>query len=412
MDQINTFMNAIGTSLGPYAPRALGALSILLVAWIVAMLAKRAVMKLASVAQLDKRLQTPGIEQLLATLANGLVWLFTLPALLGTLELDGLLAPVNAMMSRLMGFLPNVIGAVVIFGIGFLAARILRQVVTGLLTAAGSEKLVERMGLTSAMGKNTLAGVVGTALFILILLPTVTASLQALGLDAVAKPVGQLLDSVFDLIPKLIAAAVIVTIGAILGRLLAGLLTGVLSGLGFNNLPQKIGMSDGFRLAGRDLTELVGGAVMMAAVMMALTQACEVLGFAVLTQAVAILGVVLVKLAVAVVVFGVGLWAAALAAQAIADSHAVNAVVLSHIARGAIMFFAAALALSQAGLPENIVAIAFGSVVGAVAVGAAIAIGLGGQKVAARLLESFATSFERPKDSDEKSANDLVDKQD
>ena len=37
-----------------------------------------------------------------------------LPALLGTLELKGLLDPVNAMLSRMLGFLPNVVGAAVV----------------------------------------------------------------------------------------------------------------------------------------------------------------------------------------------------------------------------------------------------------------------------------------------------------
>jgi len=70
-----------------------------------------------------------------------------------------------------------------------------------------------------------------------------------------------------------------------------------------------------------------------------------------------------------------------------------KAKVVANIARVAILFFAAALALLQAGLPSAIVTIAFASVIGAVAVGIAIAVGFGGQHLAGRLLESAVASL-------------------
>jgi hypothetical protein len=146
--------------------------------------------------------------------------------------------------------------------------------------------------------------------FVLVMLPTLTASLQALGLEAVAKPVGHLLDTVVELIPRLISAALIVAIGAVVGRIVSGIVTTLLAGAGLNKLAPPLGKAETFRLAGRDASELAGGAVMVAALLLAVTQACEVLGFAVLTEAVGMLGGVLAHLAVAVVLLGVGLWLA------------------------------------------------------------------------------------------------------
>ena len=405
MEQWNSVLHAIGERFGPYAPRLFGAAAILLLAWVLARVARSVVTRLLSARGIEARLQTPGLGALLANLAYWLVWLFALPALLGTLELEGLLAPVNAMMSRMLGFMPNVMGAAVIFGIGFIAARIVRQLVTGALTAAGSEKLAERLGLGAALRENSLAGLVGSVAFALVLLPTLTAALQALGLEAVAKPVGHLLDSVVDLIPKLVSAAIIVAIGAVLGRMLAGMVTALLVGAGFNRLPGRLGLAEPFRVGGRDASELVGSVIMAAAVLLAVTQACEVLGFAVLTEAVAVLGAVLAKLLVAVVVFGVGLWLATIAARAIAASAVANAGVLANLARGAILFFTAALALRQTGLPGDIITITFGSVIGAVALAVAIAAGVGGRHVAGRLLERAVASFQRKKDDGEGGAN-------
>lgn len=398
MDGWDGLLQALGPRLGPYLPRVLGAAALLLAAWLLSRLARTAVQRVGLARGLDERLRTPGITALLANIAHWTVWLLALPALLGALELEGLLAPVNATMARLLGVLPSLLGAAVVLGIGLLAARILRELVTGVLTAAGSERLAARIGLTPALGERTLAGVAGYGVFVLVLLPTLTAALQALGLEVVAKPVGLLLDAVVALIPRLISAAIIVVIGVILGRILAGLVTALLAGLGLNRLPGQIGLGADFRVGGRDLAELAGGIAMLAAVLLAVTQACEVLGFAVLTEAVAVLGGVLARLVVALVVFGVGLWLATLGARAVTNSAVANARVLGHVVRAVVLFFTGALALRQAGLPGDIVAIAFASVFGAAALAVAIAVGVGGRHVAARLLEAAEASFRTPKD--------------
>jgi hypothetical protein len=393
MDAWTPIQQMLSANLGPYLPRLAGAVAILVVAWIAARLSRAAVLKAVKATGLESRLKTPGLGQVLAQIITGLVWLLALPALLGTLQLQALLDPVNVMMSRLMGFVPNVLGSAVILGVGVLAARIVRQIVEGVLTAAGSEKLAARLGLQTALGERTLAGLAGSVVFGFILLPTLTAAFQALGLDAIARPVGHMLDTVVDLIPKLVAAAVIITVGALMGRVGANLLTTVLAGAGLNRWPARMGLPDNWKLAGRDLSELVGSMVMVAFVMAAITQGCQVLGFAVLTDAVTLLGGVMARLVAAMMVLSLGLWLSAVAAQAIVASGTHQARAWAQAARVAILFFTVALALRQSGLPADIIVIAFGAVVGALSLGLAIALGFGGQDVAARLLCALADRY-------------------
>lgn len=120
------------------------------------------------------------------------------------------------------------------------------------------------------------------------------------------------------------------------------------------------------------------------------------LGFALLTNAVAALGVVLAQLLVAALLMLVGLWLAAGAAAWVEASGVAHAVALGRLARAALLFLAGALALRQAGLPAEIVALAFGAVVCALALGLALAVGLGGQQVARRLIERLAAAFDKP----------------
>lgn len=393
MDSFNRLLEATTGALGPFVPKLLGALAILLAAWIGARLARAAAMRGGARARIDERLHSPGLVATLAGVVSALVWLLALPALLGTLELEGLLTPVNAMLSRLMGFVPNVFGALVVLGIGMLLANIARQIVTGLLRAAGSEKAAEKIGLGSALGEEGLAGIAGNAVYALLLLPTLVAALQPLGLDAVTQPLSRLLDTVISLIPKLLSAAILVGVAALIGRALATMVTALLAGTGLDRLPEKLGAAP-LRVAGRSLSELAGTAVMLAVVTVAITQASEILGLPVLTQMLASTGAAMVRIGVALVIVVVALILASVAAQAIRARNTPNAAGLAVAARAAILFFAAALALHQAGLPAEIITIAFGSVVGGVAIGLAVALGVGGRHVAARVLDRVAASFE------------------
>ena len=393
MESMQTWLAPVAGLLGPYVPRVLGALAIFVVAFVAARLVRAGLLRAASAAGVDERLHSPGLSATLAQVGFGLVWLLALPALLGTLELQGLLNPVNAMMSRLMGFVPNLVGALVVLAIGLLVARIVRQLVTGLLSAAGSEKLAARMGLAQSLGKDGLAGVAGNIVFALLMLPTAVAALQPLGLDAVTQPLSKLLETVINLIPKLLSAAVLVGLAALIGRALASLVSAMLGGMGLNRLHETLKLGAPLRVAGRDPSELAGIAVLVACLMVAITQACEVLGLPVLTAMVGTLGSALVKIGIALVLFAVGAVLATLAARAIESSAMANASLAALMARGAILFFAAALALHQAGLPPEIITIAFGAVVGGIAIGLAVAIGVGGRHVAGRVLERMEASF-------------------
>lgn len=397
MDTVNRLLEATTAALGPFLPKLLGAIAILVAAWLGARIARAAAMRAGARARIDERLHSPGLVATLAGVVSALVWLLALPALLGTLELQGLLTPVNAMLSRLMGFVPNVFGALVVLGIGMLLANIARQIVSGLLRAAGSEKAAEKIGLANALGPDGLAGIAGNAVYALLLLPTLVAALQPLGLDAVTQPLSRLLDTVISLIPKLLSAAILVGVAALIGRALATMVTALLAGTGLDKLPEKLGAAP-LRVAGRSLSELAGTAVMVAVVTVAITQASEIIGLPVLTQMLASTGSAMVRIGVALVIVVVALILASVAAQAIRARNTPNAAGLAMGARAAILFFAAALALHQAGLPAEIITIAFGSVVGGVAIGLAVALGVGGRHVAARVLERVADSFERGAD--------------
>lgn len=396
MEHLTALWASAAAAAGPYLPRVGAAAALLAVAFVAARLARALTRRLAARLDVDRRAASPGLSETLSGLAHGLVWLLALPALLGTLGLEGLLAPINAMIGRLLAFLPDLFGAAVLLVVGVLVARLVSRIVAGLLTAAGSERVAARLGLASALGDRTLAGIVGSVVFALVLLPAALAALQALKLDLVAMPLARMLEDLLAFLPRLVAAAIVVGVGVVLGRALAGLATATLAAMRFDRLPAALGAPASWRgYGGRTASELAGVGVMAAIVLVAAMQATALLGLPLLSALVADAGAWLLRATVAAAILLAGLWLANEAASRVQGAAtAGRAVLAAQAVRAAVLFFAACLALVQAGLPSTIVTILFAAVVGAVALGAALAVGLalgvGGQPAATRWLDATA----------------------
>lgn len=118
-------------------------------------------------------------------LGNVVFWLIVLlflPAILGTLEIAGMLEPVQDMVNEMLGMLPNIFGAVLIGVVGWFLAKIVRDLVNNLLTAAGTDWLGEQVGLRGTM---SLSHLIGLVMYILILVPAVVTALQALEIEVI-----------------------------------------------------------------------------------------------------------------------------------------------------------------------------------------------------------------------------------
>jgi hypothetical protein len=100
------------------------------------------------------------------------------------------------------------------------------------------------------------------------------------------------------------------------------------------------------------------------------------------------------------VIFGIGLYLANLAAKTVEASGVTQAGLLAVAARIAILVLAGAMALREMGLANEIVNLAFGLLLGAIAVAVALAFGLGGRDIAARELEGWLESIKTEENRD------------
>jgi hypothetical protein len=140
---------------------------------------------------------------------------------------------------------------------------------------------------------------------------------------------------------------------------------------------------------------LVGYLVTIAIMLFAAMEAADLLGFGALTLLISRFAVAAGQVLVGLLIFAIGLYFSYLADRVIRSSGAAQSKVLATAARVAIIVFAAALALREMGIAESIVNLAFGLLLGAIAVAVALAFGLGGREAAARQIERWRQDVDR-----------------
>lgn len=390
-DPINSLLRQVTTV---YLPSLGGALLILLVAWVVASVVKFLITKAADMTRFDERLSGALEEgesvQLSESLATALFWfifLLFIPAVLSQLGMTELAAPLQVMFAEALSFIPNIVGAALILAIGWFIARILRQILSNLLAAVGLDNLGERAGLS---GERSLSNLVGTIVYTFVLLFAIVAALEELSIEAVSEPATFMLTTILDAIPGIVGAAIVLIVSYYIARLVAGLIRDLLAGLGVNEIPARLGLN----LTGtRTLAEIIGYVVQVGIMLFAAISAAELLGSAYLAGIITVFVQFLGQVILALIVFAIGIYLANLAYNFVLSAAGAQAQMTANLARVAVLVLAGAMALRQLGIADDIVNLAFGIMLGALGVAAAIAFGLGGRDVAGREVERFVENL-------------------
>ncbi len=394
-------LNSLLNQVFAFLPKLLSAAVLGGLAWLVATAVKLIVIRSSQSFGLDRRLKATADDvapQVIPseTLANALywfVWLFFLPVILQVLDLEGPLAPVQNLLNDLLSALPNILKALLIGAVGWFLAKIVSDIVVNLLTAMGSEKLASQIGLNQSVPGQSLAKIAGNIVYLLILVPTLIAALEALKIQAISGPAIAMLNQVMNTIPQIMTAAGILVVAYFISRFIADLVTGILTSLGFNNIFTLLGIKT--LETAKTPAEIAGIVSQVGVMLFAAVAATNILNIPALTTLVSGLLVISAQILVGVVIFAIGLYLANLAYSLISIPGTKPAQLLGQTARIAIIAFVGAMALQQMGIAPNIVNLAFGLLLGAVAIAVAIAFGLGGRDVAAEQLRSWLSIFKQ-----------------
>lgn len=390
-------LNAMLEQITLAAPQLLGALLILFLAWIVATVTKFVIQRTMRLTKLDEKLAAqaeidePTIN-VSDALANGVFWLvflLFLPAVLNALGMLGLVEPVTGVVDSILGVIPNIFAAAISLFVGWLIARIVRQIVVNVLVAANVDKFGEQIGVSGEKQTQPLSKIIGSVVYILILIPAVITALTALGVEAISSPAVSMLTAVMNGIPMFFGAAAVLLVAYYAGKLVAGLVTNLLTGIGFDKIPEVLGLRIAADRDQRTLSEVVGFIVLAAVLLLAGIEAADMLGFAFLADILATFMTFGGQVLLALIVFAVGLYLANLARTVIQAAGGKNAAFAAGLGRIAILVLVSAMALQQVGVAGEIVNITFGVLLGAIGVAAALAFGLGSRETAGLVVEDW-----------------------
>ncbi len=364
-----------------WGEKALLVIAILIITWIVAKLAKWGFAKLVEKVDFLKRDTGSGdsIGYSLGKIISLLVWLFGLVVILDVLSLGNVTSPVQGLLTDVLHFIPNLIGAGLIFFIGAIIAKIVRDLVETVLTTVDFDKWLGRTGATEVTGNPKLSKTIATIVYVLIMIPVVIAALQALQITAISGPLVGMLERILDAIPNIIGAALLLALGYVIGKWVAGLIEQILPGLGVDRTIGAIGVLP----AGTSASKVIGKIVLIAIVLISAVAATRLLGFPELTILVAQVVELGGQVIFGGVIIAVGFMLANILANLMSGTGAAT------IVKYATIFLFAFIGLRQMGIGEEIVDMAFGAIVIGTAVAGALAFGLGGREWAGRKLEEI-----------------------
>jgi hypothetical protein len=391
-----------------WLPRILGAIAILVVAWIIARAAKWAIAKIVDRVPALKRHyeQEPGktLGSLIGDVVFWLILLIGIMLALQPLRLTQVLQPVQQLTNNAFSFIPNIIGAALIFIVGLVVAKIVRRLVEGALMAANADGWMRKAGVAADTGATTAASPAGapaqvstaaprtsisksvaTLVFYLIMIPVTIAALDALRIQAISQPATQMLHTITAAIPNVLGAVILLGIGYVIGKLAKGVIEQLLPSMGFDRSVSALGVPSGSASPSRT----VGTAVMIAIMLFFAIKAAELLNSPILAAMVAQILELGGQVLFGTVIIVAGVIIARIVSGLVGGAAGEGWV--STMVRWAIIALSVAIGLRFMGLANEIVIIGFTAIIGSAAIAAALAFGLGGRPTAHKLLDQWTS---------------------
>ncbi|TXF89460.1 hypothetical protein FUA23_10870 [Neolewinella aurantiaca] len=393
MDLSATIESMLGR-LGVALPTIVAALLILLIGYFIAKILQSLTYRLLKKTGLDNRIAAATSsdikpERALSKLVYYIVMVMVLLAALDLLGINSIMDPLNGMVHNFLGFIPNIVAAALIGFVGYVIAKIVSSLVG--MASGFLERMGQRAGLSTEIN---LTNILTKVVFIIIFVPILIAALDALKLDAITNPLKGMLETFVGAIPKIIAAGIIIGVFYIGGKFITGLLKGLLESLGTDKMSERLGLSS---IVGENtkMSSLIANVVFFFIMFIGIITGMERLEFVrlnyILTEIFELTG----QISFGLVILVLGNFLANLAYKTMASGR--SDTFIASIARIIILGLFLAISLRTMGIADNIVELAFGLTLGAVAVAVALSFGLGGREAAGEQMKRILDKFNNDK---------------
>ncbi|WP_428242287.1 mechanosensitive ion channel family protein [Gynuella sp.] len=143
-----------------------------------------------------------------------------------------MLGTISGAWQKIVSFMPNIAGAILLMVVGYFLARLALKVITSVVDKLGVSRLADTIGVTRALRRarirRKLPELVGLVFFWVIILLFIVLSVEVLGLDKVSSALNEML----LYFPKVLAALVIIAVGLFIAQFIQGLVETAAHGVG------------------------------------------------------------------------------------------------------------------------------------------------------------------------------------
>ncbi|MDN6670935.1 MAG: mechanosensitive ion channel, partial [Staphylococcus equorum] len=404
IEPISNTWNSISSLL----PSLISGILLILVAWLLAFLFKKAVVKGLEAVNFNKKLnhwgavktneQGTNMIQTLGQALYYLIWIVFLPGIFETFNLHSVAEPIQNMIDTVLTFLPKIIISGILIAVAVIAGRFIKNLVYNLaltidldgwirkLTQDSSNDAVEKTVSDAGVKtkKDTLATVAANIVYILVIIPIVIVALEVLNIQSISEPIIGVLNTILAAIPNILVATILLVIGLAIAKFIGDLTTNLLTGAGISQMTENIGLpaKEKFnieKIAGQIVTALIS--------LFFFVEALNALNLGVLNAIggaiIAYLPNVLFAVAIFAIAFLGGQWLSNLVTKTSGSKWAGRTV------QSITLAFALFMVLDQLQFASTIVNTGFMFIIGGLALAFAIAFGLGGRDFASKQLEKL-----------------------
>ena len=234
----------------------LGALAILLIGWLIALVVSRKVTKAVQTFT-AKRESADGVVILQTNNSAGTIvgkvvyYAIFIIAILGcfsVLELNAAAAPIQDFVSSIAKYAPNIAGALLLAVVAWIIAGITRTLTrAAILRSKLSERLAAQIG---ASEPESVADYTAKTVYYIVFLFFLPAILDALKIYGITEPLQSMFEKILTFVPNLIAGGAILLIGLWVAGIVRRAVSGLVVISRLNAFGEKLGISKAFGNSG------------------------------------------------------------------------------------------------------------------------------------------------------------------
>ncbi|HBK92323.1 MAG TPA: hypothetical protein DDZ68_11690 [Parvularcula sp.] len=386
-------------------PNVLGALGLTVLALILARVISEFVRKRVDKSKIglvaNREALGPGKPSLGRSLGSAVFWLILLmfiPWVLAVLGLSETLTPLNTMLAQVMDYLPRIALAGFTIAVGFVIATVARRALTSLLSAAPIDHAAKQVNIGDLIKGTEIARAVGLFAYVGILIPTFIVGLEALAIESISAPLTAMLETMLNAIPSIIAAGLVLFVFTLFARAVRSLVISFLTGMGFDSFWRQLGVAidhhEDEEAARRALkgqaispTIIAANIAMAAMLIVGAITAAQQLNIEPVSTALSEVLSVGAQILLGSVVILAGIPVSRFVANTLRRAGDPRSELVATAVQWGILVLVTAIGVREMGLGEDIIFAGFVLILGAAALAAALAFGIGGRGAAARFLE-------------------------